>query len=42
MPSAQLRQLGLMLDWGLHVLGAAGDHGQLQYATSMVDGSSFI
>lgn len=34
-------QYGASADWGVHVLGAAGDSGQLQYATSMVSGSSF-
>lgn len=28
-------------DWGLHVLGAVGAHGQFQYATSVVSGSSY-
>lgn len=42
MLSAQLRQLGLVLDRGVHVLGAAGNNGQLQYATSTVSGSGFI
>lgn len=32
---------GASADWGVHVLGAVGDRGQLQYATSMVSGSSF-
>ncbi len=32
---------GASADWGVHVLGSAGGRGQLQYATSMVSGSSY-
>lgn len=32
---------GASADWGVHLLGSAGERGQWQYATSMVSGSSF-
>jgi hypothetical protein len=32
---------GAGADWGVHVLGAVGDHGQVQYAASAVTGSSY-
>jgi hypothetical protein len=32
---------GASADWGVHLLGALGQGGRLQYATSMVSGSSF-
>lgn len=32
---------GGSVDWGVHVLGAVGGHGQLQYATSVVTGSGY-
>lgn len=32
---------GASSDWGVHVLGTVGDRGQLQYAASMISGSSY-
>lgn len=32
---------GASADWGVHLLGALGERGQVQYATSMISGSSF-
>jgi hypothetical protein len=32
---------GGSVDWGVHLLGAVGERGQLQYATALVSGSSY-
>lgn len=34
-------KFGASADWGVHALGAVGDRGRLQYAASVISGSSF-